>query len=175
MAILTPSSQQEATRKKRKDRDIALKTKADKARKRKRNAQIEPISSIEEAVAQAELETSLPEENASLISKVDIHNLPNLLPAEYLEDDDKSRDLNSVVEPTKKRAKKTKFTDPSNKHPKDRRIGATTYRVTKTTSMEMAPKSAFHARRTKESWLQGRFGKNEEVNRKPFSKGFLKK
>lgn len=122
-----------------------------------------------------DLDTSLPDEIALPSSKVDIHNIPNILPAEYLEDDNVSKALTTIATPIKKKSKKTKFIDSSDKHPKDRRIGTTTYRVTKTSSMEMAPKSAFHPRKTKEAWLQGRLGRSEETTRKPFLKGFLKK
>jgi hypothetical protein len=102
------------------------------------------------------------------------NTLPELLPAEYLEDTEPRENARVVEQPIKK-SKKTKFQDPITKEPKDRRIGATTYRVTKPRSKNLAPKASFQARLTKENWLQGRLGKNEQSNRKPFSKGFLKK
>jgi U3 small nucleolar RNA-associated protein 16 len=96
------------------------------------------------------------------------------LPAEYLEDTEPQGIARVDEQPTKK-SKKTKFQDPTAKEPRDRQIGATTYRVTKPQSTNLAPKASFQARSTKEKWLQGRVGKNEQSNRKPFSKGFLKK
>jgi U3 small nucleolar RNA-associated protein 16 len=107
----------------------------------------------------------------SLLSK---HSLPDLLPAEYLEDTEPQNLMLSEEIPRKK-AKKTKFQQTEEKEPKDRRIGTTTYRVTKASSANLAPKSSSQARNTKESWLQGRSGKSVSTNRKSFTKGFFKK
>jgi U3 small nucleolar RNA-associated protein 16 len=100
--------------------------------------------------------------------------LPDMLPAEYLEDTEPQDVLPFDQFPTKK-AKKTKFHLTAEKEPKDRRVGSTTYRVTKASSTILAPKSSSQARNTKESWLQGRSGKKGGTNRTPFTKGFFKK
>ena len=100
--------------------------------------------------------------------------LPDLLPAEYLEDTEPQDLLPFDQFPTKK-AKKTKFHLTAEKEPKDRRVGSTTYRVTKASSTNLAPKSISQARNTKESWLQGRSGKKGGMNRPSFAKGFSKK
>jgi U3 small nucleolar RNA-associated protein 16 len=100
--------------------------------------------------------------------------LPNVLPAEYLEDEEPHDQLPFEQFPIKK-AKKTKFHLIAEKELKDRRVGSTTYRVTKANSTNMAPKSSSNARNTKEQWLQGRSGKKCATNRTPFSKGFFKK
>lgn len=100
-------------------------------------------------------------------------SLPDMLPAEYLEDTE-PHDLILFDELPRKKAKKTKFHQSTEKEPKDRRIGNTTYRVTKASSTNLAPKSSSQARNTKESWLQGRSGKSISTNRTPFTKGFFK-
>ncbi|EPE25032.1 hypothetical protein GLAREA_11613 [Glarea lozoyensis ATCC 20868] len=102
---------------------------------------------------------------------------PGLLPEEFLQDDEddeeeevemKALQLSSV--PVK--AKKTTFADLA-PIPKDRRIGSTTYKVTKVRNSNLAPPSLTQARKTKEAWLQGRAGTKFGTNRKPFSKGFF--
>ncbi len=100
-------------------------------------------------------------------------SLPGMLPAEYLEDTE-PQEVILLDELPRKKAKKTKF-GPAEKDPKDRRIGGTTYRVTKSSSTNLAPKSSSQARNTKESWLQGRPGKGVGINRRSFTKGFFKK
>lgn len=102
-------------------------------------------------------------------------SLPDLLPLEFLEDDYPEEVL-AIEEAPKKVAKnKKKFRDVSEKPPRDRRVGETTYRVTKAQSPNLAPKADFNARSVKESWLQGRSGKKVDPNRRPISKGFFKK
>jgi len=140
------------------------------------NPQVEPDAEDEEIYAGSNVENEAPA-GASIPLPRFIANrntLPELLPAEYLEDTE-PREIARMDEQLTKKSKKTKFHDPTAKEPKDRRIGATTYRVTKPQSTNLAPKASFQARSTKEKWLQGRLGKNEQSNRKPFSKGFLKK
>lgn len=102
-------------------------------------------------------------------------SLPHLLPLEYLEDDEPEEVLAIEEAPKKAPKNKKKFRDLSEKSPKDRRIGGTTYRVTKAQSTNLAPKAAFNARSIKESWLQGRSGKKVDPSRKPMSKDFFKK
>jgi len=100
--------------------------------------------------------------------------LPDLLPAEYLEDAAPQDPLPFDQFPIKK-AKKTKFPLVAEKEPKDRRVGSTTYRVTKASGTNLAPKSSLQARNMKDSWLQGRSGKTTGTNRTSFTKGFFKK
>lgn len=100
-------------------------------------------------------------------------SLPDMLPAEYLEDTE-PQDIMALDDLPRKKAKKTKFQHPVEKGPKDRRVGSTTYRVTKPTSSNLAPKSSKNARNVKESWLQGRSGKTGGINRQSFTKGFFK-
>ena len=100
--------------------------------------------------------------------------LPDLLPAEYLEDAE-PQDLLPFDQFPIKKAKKTKFHLAAEKEPKDRRVGSTTYRVTKASSANLPPKSSLQARNMKDSWLQGRSGKTIGTNRTSFTKGFFKK
>lgn len=100
--------------------------------------------------------------------------LPDLLPAEFLQDESiiSTTELEDSKEQIK--PKKTKFVDEVvEKTIKDRRIGNTTYRVTKSRSVHLAPKSSAHSRSMKESWLQGRSGTKGNPQRKPFSSGFF--
>ncbi len=100
--------------------------------------------------------------------------LPDVLPAEYLEDEEPRDQLPFEQFPIKK-AKKTKFHLIAEKEIKDRRVGSTTYRVTKANSTILAPKSSSNARNTKEQWVLGRTGKKGPTSRTSFGKGFFKK
>lgn len=124
-----------------------------------------------------------PEESGSGVSN-DILNmkppasnrasLPDLLPSEFLDDDESEESDNDIMmEEAQRMPKKIKFADLVEKKPKDLRKGSTTFRVAESRSMLLAPKASSQARKTKETWLQGRPGKNGATNRKPFSSGFF--
>lgn len=102
--------------------------------------------------------------------------LPDLLPAEFLQDEEETPSTTGLeVKVPKLEGKKTKFADEVNPKPMDRRIGTTTYRVAKPRAIELAPKASAHARSLKDEWMQGRSGKKGISNRKPFSSGFFVK
>jgi U3 small nucleolar RNA-associated protein 16 len=192
--LLTSLSQLSASRKKRKERDDNLKKQAKLSKKRKLEDDITidtkkvKLSAKEEKTPPTNTGHGLDEEEShavpeeigvqrdkfkrlSLSSK---RALPDVLPAEYLEDTDPQDHLPFDQFPIKN-SKKTKLHLTAEKEPKDRRVGSTTYRVTKASSTNLAPKSTSQARNTKESWLQGRSGKKGATNRTPFTKGFFKK
>ncbi|KAF7874612.1 uncharacterized protein EAF02_008589 [Botrytis sinoallii] len=102
--------------------------------------------------------------------------LPDLLPAEFLEDDDVDSPepgrLHSSL-PTRS-VKPDKLRRLLEKKPKDKRVGSTTFRVAETRNPLLPPKASNQARSLKESWLQGRAGTKIKPNRKPFSQGFIK-
>ncbi|CAD6446814.1 bb1e900c-59e2-409f-9702-51c25cd3032a [Sclerotinia trifoliorum] len=102
--------------------------------------------------------------------------LPDLLPAEYLEDNDddtpESGNLHSSL-PTRF-VKTNKLRHLLEKRPKDKRVGSTTFRVAETRNSHLPPKASNQARSLKESWLQGRAGTKIKPNRKPFNQGFIK-
>ncbi|KAF7943043.1 hypothetical protein EAE96_010988 [Botrytis aclada] len=102
--------------------------------------------------------------------------LPDLLPAEFLEDDDvdspEPRRLHSSL-PTRS-VKPDKLRRLLEKKPKDKRVGSTTFRVAENRNPLLPPKASNQARSLKESWLQGRAGTKIKPNRKPFSQGFIK-
>ncbi|RKF61859.1 putative sporulation protein [Erysiphe neolycopersici] len=104
-------------------------------------------------------------------------SLPELLPLEYLEDEDEneitcqqSKNILTKPQPSPKPGKKIRFGEHLEKELKDRRVGNTTYRILKPSSHKLPPKASYNARRTKELWLQGRSGRKLESNRQPFSK-----
>ncbi|KAF5876284.1 putative immediate-early protein [Botrytis fragariae] len=102
--------------------------------------------------------------------------LPDLLPAEFLEDDDVDSPepgrLHSSL-PTRS-VKPDKLRRLLEKKPKDKRVGSTTFRVAENRNSLLPPKASNQARSLKESWLQGRAGTKIKPNRKPFSQGFIK-
>ncbi|KAM0147385.1 hypothetical protein ACHAQE_009305 [Botrytis cinerea] len=102
--------------------------------------------------------------------------LPDLLPAEFLEDDDVDSPepgrLHSSL-PTRS-VKPDKLRRLLEKKPKDKRVGSTTFRVAEDRNSRLPPKASNQARSLKESWLQGRAGSKIKPNRKPFSQGFIK-
>ncbi len=101
--------------------------------------------------------------------------IPELLPTEYLQDDDSDYDMILGDEKPKKKGRKTNLLEIAEKQLKDRRIGTTTYRVSKTSSTRLAPKASANARLLKETWLQGRASGKVNPNRRIASKGFFKK
>ncbi|TAQ86713.1 hypothetical protein B7494_g4963 [Chlorociboria aeruginascens] len=163
--------QESAIRNKRKERDAFLKRQAESVNKKRKH--------IEES--EEEIESSNEEEDEAMggedTGPRSKHrhgkaSIPNLLPAEYLEDKE-DEEVQDVVEPPIK-TNKLKFLELAEKKPKDRRIGSTTYRVSETVRIaHLAPKSSFQARSIKEAWLQGRPGKNGS-KRKPFTNSFFK-
>ncbi|TGO37044.1 hypothetical protein BHYA_0107g00090 [Botrytis hyacinthi] len=102
--------------------------------------------------------------------------LPDLLPAEFLEDDDvdspePGRLHSSLLTRSVKPDKLRRLLE---KKPKDKRVGSTTFRVAENRNPLLPPKASNQARSLKESWLQGRAGTKIKPNRKPFSQGFIK-
>ncbi|KAJ8060881.1 hypothetical protein OCU04_009962 [Sclerotinia nivalis] len=103
--------------------------------------------------------------------------LPDLLPAEYLEDNDdddtpESGHLHSSL--PARFVKTNKLRHLLEKRPKDKRVGSTTFRVAESRNSHLPPKASNQARSLKESWLQGRAGTKIKPNRKPFNQGFFK-
>jgi hypothetical protein len=89
---------------------------------------------------------------------------------EFSESDSENLRVVSAIQP-----RKTKFFFNTEKAPKDRQVGSTTYRVTKTTSKNLAPKFNPNAKSMKETLLYGRSGKKQASNRKPMRPSFFKK
>lgn len=102
--------------------------------------------------------------------------LPDLLPAEFLEDDDEdtSEPGHSHSSLPRKVVKANKLRHLLEKRPKDKRVGSTTFRVAESKNSHLPPKASSQARQLKESWLQGRAGAKTKPNRKPFNQGFIK-
>lgn len=100
------------------------------------------------------------------------YSLPDLLPLEYLNDDEDPQIQSSTSKLPVARPRKIKF-DVLEQKIKDRRVGNTTYRVCKASSKSLAPKAALNARKIKEAWLQGRRGKKLESCRKAFINKFI--
>lgn len=188
------SSQLSATRKKRKERDDNLKKQSENTKKRKVEPEIiAEVPLLEEEVLEsaeiAEVPSEAAEEEESMtlddsfayqhqrpVSNLYRNAIPEFLPAEYLEDTEPSSlELHEPMVTERSISKKTKFRDLVEKQPKDKRVGSTTYRVSKKQSSNLAPKSAYQARSIKEAWLQGRASTNGGANRKPFSSGFFRK
>ncbi|POS86436.1 hypothetical protein EPUL_002646 [Erysiphe pulchra] len=117
------------------------------------------------------------ENSKSKLSITTNQSLPELLPLEYLEDEDENEDtclqsknLLTKTLPSAKPGKKIRFGELVEKEFKDRRVGNTKFRVLKPSNHSLAPKASYNARRTKEMWLQGRSGRKTESNRQPFFK-----
>jgi U3 small nucleolar RNA-associated protein 16 len=181
LTLLIFIRQEAAVRKKRQERDAVLKKQADVAAKR-RKREAEKAEKLSKKARKAEAEAKAEEANIDtekamptpLISR---SNIPDLLPEEYLQDDDEDSDEldGSETEVVRRNPKKMKFSELVEKKPKDRRKGSTTYRVSEVQSRILAPKPSFHAKATKESWLKGRAGKGPGGIRKVASTGFFKK
>lgn len=151
-----------------------MKKQADSAAKKRKRA--EEKEKRVQKMPKEEEDTSTQAENTVAPIPISRSNLPDLLPDEYLQDDSESEELMDLdLEKPRQKSKKMKFTDLMEKKPKDRRKGSTTYRVSEVRSMNLAPKSSFHARSMKEAWLKGRAGNGASGSRKVASGGFFKK
>jgi hypothetical protein len=118
-----------------------------------------------------------PSKHASLPSPAKTLAQSDFLPEEFLEDDEEDEEngtLSNAFEAARPlvKAKKTIFED-FVRVPKDRRIGSTTYKVTKAKNLNLTPTSSTWAKSTKEAWLHGRVGAKFGNNRKAISKGFF--
>ncbi|CZR61617.1 uncharacterized protein PAC_11514 [Phialocephala subalpina] len=169
-----------ATKQKRKERDEALRKQSESAKKRKSKTKTKEFIEIDSEVDKEDSDAAhngmVTKENVIRPTKIlNSRSLPDLLPLEFLKDDDPEEVLAIEEAPKKASKNKRKFRDLLEKVPKDRKIGGTTYRVSKAQSTNLAPKAALNARSVKESWLQGRSGKKVDPYRKPISKGFFKK
>ncbi|KUJ19076.1 uncharacterized protein LY89DRAFT_731498 [Mollisia scopiformis] len=174
-----------ASRQKRKEREETLRKQAESTKKRKPKTEVERLEDRviitiesdddEDEKVRADIEAIDDEDDVAPPTRISRHrDVPDLLPLEFLEDDDPNEVI-AAEEAPRIAPRKKKFKELLEKGPKDRRVGKTTYRVTKTQSTNLAPKAAHNARSVKESWLQGRSGMKIDSNRKPFSKGFFKK
>lgn len=194
MIQLTIPRQETAIRKKRQERDALLKNQAEAASKKRKHAAeaAEKAQKVPKMMKKQNEEEGMkmnfefqeygandatPAESkptpAAIISR---SNLPDLLPDEYLQDDEEfGSPTNLELEVARTKPRKMKFTDLVEKKPKDRRKGSTTYQVSEIRSKHLAPKSSFRAKTTKESWLKGRAPNSGGGVRKVASVGFFKK
>jgi len=115
--------------------------------------------------------------NQVLAPKIDKNNLPDLLPLEYLEDEDIPANINTLTttESAQPKPKKIKFLDLAEKKPRDKKKGSTTFKVReKAADARLAPKASKTAMSAKEAWLSGGVRKNGRGSvRKPVKSGFF--
>ena len=106
-----------------------------------------------------ESQDGTPSKLKSLLSK---SNLPEYLPAEYLEDNPVELSHSSVsTKPAlSKKPKKTNFVEPVAHTPKDRIKNGVVYRVSESRGDTLlAPKAVNNAKSVKEAWMRGRTGR----------------
>jgi hypothetical protein len=100
-------------------------------------------------------------DSAKFRTIINKNNIPEFLPAEYLEDGPIEDEISfsSTKQIMAHKSKKIKFTDPTPKKPKDRGKGSTVYRIAEGPGDGLlAPKAAINARFVKEAWLNGQRG-----------------
>lgn len=159
-----------AERQKRKERDQKLKAQAQAAKKRKlveeEKAKMMPVDELESESEEDESMT-LQEESSPVLEsaqqvarekkiKFDRNNLPDLLPEEFLDDED-AMDVDEEEERVVKKARKITFAQ-EEKKVKDVTLGHTTFRVQKKSKAGLAPKANKRAKMLKEALLGGRKG-----------------
>jgi U3 snoRNA associated len=119
-------------------------------------------------------EVQTPGKSKTTIDKL---NLPEFLPAEYLEDSMEIDEAPIKAEPnTTKYPKKKIFADLVEKKPKDRTKGNTTYRVSEArgiASSVLAPAAAPNALSLKDAWMRGIGRHGIGGNRKVANAGFF--
>ncbi|KFX90627.1 hypothetical protein O988_08110 [Pseudogymnoascus sp. VKM F-3808] len=151
-----------AERQKRKDRDAQLKAQAQAAKKRKHAEE-----SLDESATLENSSIGIDVGRASAKPRFDRSTLPDLLPEDFLEDEE-SEDEAPVVE-EKRQPKKIKFAY-EEKKPKDKRLGSTTFRVAQVAKEGFAPKVS----RTTASAKASLQGSRKGQVRKPVSSGMLR-
>ena len=168
-AVRVAEQKEAANRQKRRERDEKLRIQADASKKRKaveeQKAKMMPIDELDSESEEDESVTLQEEfspvlETAHTVArekkiKFDRNNLPDLLPEEFLNDEDRM-DVDEDERPVKK-AKKITFAR-EEKKVKDVTLGHTTFRVQKKTKMGLAPKANKRAKMLKEALLGGRKG-----------------
>jgi U3 small nucleolar RNA-associated protein 16 len=180
--------QETAIRKKRQERDAKFKKQAEavimkreRAVKKAENKAKKYLKETKEDHEDSEsMPLDIPEDEDTIPAEkrtvINTSNLPDLLPYEYLQDYEETESLVDLeLDTLGTKPKKMKFLDLVEKKPKDRKKGSTTYRISEVRSNNLAPKSSFHAKNTKESWLKGRGPISEGGVRKVSSVGFFKK
>ena len=169
-AVRVAEQKEAADRQKRKERDEKLRIQADASKKRKaveeQKAKMMPIDELDSESEEDESMTLQEEfspvlETAQTVArekkiKFDRNNLPDLLPEEFLNDEDRM-DVDEDEERPVKKAKKITFAR-EEKKVKDVTLGHTTFRVQKKTKMGLAPKANKRAKMLKEALLGGRKG-----------------
>lgn len=159
-----------AERQKRKERDEKLRVQVEASKKRKavaeEKAKMMPVDELESESEEDESMT-LQEESSPVLEtaqavarekkiKFDRNNLPDLLPEEFLDDEDKM-DVDEDEERPVKKARKITFAR-EEKKVKDVTLGHTTFRVQKKTKTGLVPKANRRAKMLKEALLGGRKG-----------------
>ncbi|KAI5465715.1 hypothetical protein BGZ63DRAFT_374339 [Mariannaea sp. PMI_226] len=149
------AAQEQAAEKKRKrqQRDVLFKQQAEERKKAQDEAK---ASAVESSAAE---EPPVPVETAGRRRRTDKIKVPDLLPAEFLEDpssEDEDENSNAVVA----RAKKRKIADiekslaSESRGPRDERVGSTVYRVAKKADERMAPKTSKQSKNSKDLLLK---------------------
>jgi hypothetical protein len=151
-----------AERQKRKDRDAQLKAQAQAAKKRKHAEE-----SLDESATLENSSIGIDVGRASAKPRFDRSTLPDLLPEDFLEDEE-SEDEVLVEEERPRQPKKIKFAY-EEKKPKDKRLGSTTFRVAQVAKEGFAPKVS----RTTASAKASLQGSRKGQVRKPVSSGFV--
>ena len=159
-----------AERQKRKERDEKLRKQAEAAKRRKAVEEVKskmmPVDELESESEEDESMT-LQEESSPVLEtqreiarekkiKFDRNNLPDLLPEEFLDDED-AMDVDDEEEKVVKKARKITFAR-EEKKVKDVTLGHTTFRVQKKSKAGLAPKVNKRAKMLKEALLGGRKG-----------------
>lgn len=166
--ILPVSRKEAAERQKRKSRDAQLKAQAQAAAKKRKHAEesLDESATLENSSIAAAVE---PVGRASAKPRFDRSTLPDLLPEDFLEDDDADSEDEALVEEERPRQpKKIKFAY-EEKKPKDKRLGATTFRVAQVAKEGFAPKVS----RTTVSAKASLQGSRKGQVRKPVASGFV--
>lgn len=182
------ASQVATLRRKRSERDARFKQQAEKSKKRKRkNGPEDAPSDATEGLLLCSSEASdkagpdAPPGAANSVQhplrvKLDLSNLPKMLPDNYLDDDDDEMRPQDPLDKSvpSKQLKSLKLQNLSRKAIKDKRHGNTIFRVTSPPEYPLlATKTSLQARRVKENWLAG--SRSGYRDRKPARRGFLAK
>lgn len=170
--LLTICRQESVLRQKRKYRETALNRQTDAAnKKRKRESEIEERRAKKSQPVEPIVDDSPPSPKKNRLNDKASPEVPtNILP-DFPEYESTASATLSLSTEQKLVQFGSRYTT---EKPKDRRKGATTYRVVEAASSLFPPKADLNSRTVKDTWRQNRPGKGESKNRQGWKGGFLK-
>ncbi|EON64410.1 hypothetical protein W97_03641 [Coniosporium apollinis CBS 100218] len=167
-AVRAAEQRDEAERKRRRERDERTRRQAEKKERRRERKEREKAkgAGVLELDAAAPAVDEVADDAAPALlhppTKLDVNNLPALLPEELLAAAPEVRPPTppppAAAQAVARKAKHHRFLDADERPPKDVKRGPVSVRVLQQTNRLLAPKASANSRNLREAWLKGRQG-----------------